>query len=195
MRVPRWASIGVIGVTACVPAELTLAPEDAAPVDAAHDATLADSAGEAGPRDGGTDGRPDAAPVDAPAEARPFDGGDAAYDAPKDAAPEGGLVYSCAGQDTLDCSSCPTAPLGCVLCLPEGGLYAVCVPFNTSCWAQYNPIDAGFCRCTVAADCIVPQQECNPYGGGVCVTCGENLTDGYTCEDGGTCKQGTGKCQ
>jgi hypothetical protein len=65
-----------------------------------------------------------------------------------------------------------------------------------SCFANYKPSGYTWCRCpSNASECKVPTQGCNPYDNGVCVTCGENSTNGDPCKGGGSCNESAKKCQ
>ena len=134
--------------------------------------------------------------VDSGVDAGVDTGIDSGIDTGVDTGVDAGILYVCGSQMVSDCSTCSGNPLGCVMCATMGqGIYAVCVPFYSSCWQSYRPTGYDWCYCTTPADCIVPQQECNPYNGGVCVTCGENQTQGYGCKSGGNCNETTGVCQ
>jgi hypothetical protein len=141
----------------------------------------ADAVGETGASDAGADAHADAPDARA----------DAAFDAS-----DGAIVFVCPGGNTTDCATCGGRPLGCVMCSPSG-IYAVCVPQGSSCYSSYKPAGYDWCRCNLpdASTCILPNQGCNPYAGGVCVTCGESQTQGDPCKRGGTCNQGTSTCQ
>jgi hypothetical protein len=132
----------------------------------------------------------DAATPDAPADAPP----DAPRDTGTDAPPT--ITFVCPQGNTTDCSKCVGRPLGCVMC-GQTGIYAVCVPLESSCYADYKPQDYDWCRCALpdASACVLPDQGCNSYSGGVCVTCGERQTDGDPCKGGGRCNEAAHACQ
>jgi len=148
-----------------------------------------------GQLDGGTVLIGDDASSDAGADA----GADADAAVIKDAAPDGAIVFVCPTGATTDCSTCGGGrTLGCVMCASAGsGIYAVCTPPGVSCYANYRPAGYTWCRCAAGnpASCILPKQGCNPYDNGVCVTCGENLTNGDPCKGGGSCNESGAKCQ
>ena len=163
-------------------ADATVPGDDASSRSDAADASAGDDAESRG------DAAPDAARDSAPTDAR----ADAPYDA--DAAPA--IVYVCPTGNTTDCSTCSGRPLGCVMCGPTDN-YAVCVPLGSSCFGSYKPAGYDWCRCSYpdASTCVLPDQGCNTYAGGVCVTCGENLTQGNPCKRGGTCDQASHACR
>jgi hypothetical protein len=130
----------------------------------------------------------------------PRDAGPTTTPPPMDAGPTG-LRYACGngGATTTDCASgCAGNPLPCVLCGPGGptDVQAVCVPQGSACLSTYGKPGYGWCKCSGGdpSACVIPEQECNPYNGGVCVTCGENLTNGYSCKSGGRCNQAKATC-
>ena len=106
--------------------------------------------------------------------------------------------WDCAGTKVSDCSQCATRPLRCVMCAADGGpnLWKTCVPPSTSCYGSFKPAGYDWCRCgNDPSRCKLPEQGCNPYDNGVCVTCGEQLTSGDPCKGGGSCNQALAKCQ
>jgi hypothetical protein len=141
----------------------------------------------------------DAAP-DGTASADGSSNGDAgtdASDARIDTGPPDAGGYRCGMTSTYvaDCTSCPGNPLLCLMCGAAGAREYICVPKGSSCEGDYRTTGYDYCPCTTgdAAACILPLQECNPFNGGVCVTCGEVGT-GYACKRGGTCNQTTATC-
>jgi len=125
---------------------------------------------------------------------------DAGADSKTDAGADGGILFKCldAGTMTSDCSTCAGHTLGCVLCsTTSAAIYGVCVPIGSSCRQDYTPPGYDWCKCNTAdaAACILPNQACDPFAGGVCVTCGENSTEGDNCKVGGKCHQAPVKCQ
>jgi hypothetical protein len=114
-----------------------------------------------------------------------------------DASPTG---FHCpkTGQPVTDCSQCAGNPLHCYLCGAAGTHYDVCVPMGSACLSQYGAgMGLDWCPCAYpsAAACPLPEQECNSVKGGRCVTCGENLTSGFQCKNGGTCSQNSAMCR
>ncbi len=168
-------------VPAAVDAGVPLA-NDASPSSGAPDAK-ADA-----PKQAATDASPDDAGLDAPGDAHP-----------DTAPPDAGITFTCSsGAPTKDCTSCTGDPLECVMCATDGsgGIFATCVPPGSSCRASYTPSGYDFCKCAPpsAAACPLPQQECNSYNNGVCVTCGEKWTDGFACKSIGTCHENSSSC-
>ncbi len=168
-----------------------------------------DLAGEGGPIDGtdaevaeGSTGL-DVAQSDnetpPPDDASISDASDAGLDADAtiDAPPP--VTFDCAGTKVTDCATqCPTRPLRCMMCATNGGApWRVCVPPGSSCYATYRPVGYTWCRCNPpdASTCLLPEQGCNNYDNGVCVTCGETQTQGNPCKGGGTCNQVARTCQ
>jgi hypothetical protein len=161
-------------------------PDAVVPNDAAADVTVIDAV---------TDSPPP--PPDTGSDAG-FDAGfDSGFDAGFDAA-DAGVLYSCpGGNPTTDCSTCFNHPLSCIMCsTTDTSISAVCVPVGSSCHDSYTPTGYDYCPCSYpsAALCLLPQQECNSYGGGVCVTCGEYSTDTFQCKGGGTCHESQSAC-
>jgi hypothetical protein len=113
-------------------------------------------------------------------------------------AANGGPLFRCGnGPAVTDCSQCAGAPVECALCYPSTGRAYFCVAIGDSCYAIHEDAGLQFCNCTSqdASDCPLSSQIC--YTGltpAVCAGCGENLTDGLACKQGGTCKQATGAC-
>jgi hypothetical protein len=142
----------------------------------------------------GTGPAPDAGAGDAGArEASTLDSGsDAITDA-------GAARFACPTSDAAvsDCASCPNRPVACADCPFSGGGAPVffCTAHNAAC-VSTAPKGYGYCKCPSgdAQACALPLAQCNPYNGGVCVTCGENLTNGYACKQGGTCNQSQNTC-
>jgi hypothetical protein len=142
----------------------------------------------------------DAPPAIPPSEDAAIDSPGSRTDGGVDATPDTSpppRVYVCPSGSTTDCASCTGRPLSCVMCASDGTQYSVCVPPNTTCYGSYKPAGYDWCRCSPpdASACILPDQGCNSYSGGVCVTCGEQLTDGDPCKRGGHCNQAQRKCQ
>jgi hypothetical protein len=206
--VVRWQATGVIVCGAMIACGLDLggtgemSDASASPTDATvpqsdgpgveGDSAEADAVGDGAPT------METSSPLDATAEAdAPLEAAkDTGIDAAPDALPQ---KYVCPGGGTTsDCAAgCPGYPLRCVMCGSGGALYATCTPYGVSCYANYKPSQYDWCRCSSghAASCILPEQECNPYAGGVCVTCGENSTDTYPCKQGGRCNEFARICQ
>jgi len=137
------------------------------------------------------------------ASVTPIDDASATPDADASATPDADAgppppEWDCAGTKVSDCSQCATRPLRCVMCAADGGpnLWKTCVPPSTSCYGSFKPAGYDWCRCgNDPSRCKLPEQGCNPYDNGVCVTCGEQLTSGDPCKGGGSCNQALAKCQ
>ncbi len=137
--------------------------------------------------------------VDASKDAADAGGSDgqSPRDAGLDSAPDAATVISCpVGGTVTDCAQCSGYPLLCAMC-KTGAVEYICVPKGSGCYDTYRTSGYDWCRCSAGnpAACVLPQQECNSYGGGVCVTCGERQTQGFPCKGGGTCNEGMAKCQ
>jgi hypothetical protein len=138
----------------------------------------------------GTDsGVPDAADArPPPADARP---------PPPDTGTDAGTSIPCpSGGVVTDCAQCANNPLLCAMC-KTGGVELLCVPKGSSCFDSYRTSGYDWCFCGSGSPstCVLPQQECNSFGGGVCVTCGERQTQGFPCKGGGSCDEAMAKCK
>ncbi len=174
-------------------AALGPASDGTVPTGAADGASTNDASGDAA---GGSDARggSDASSKDA-ADAAP--GTDA--NPPPDARNDTGTTntITCPSGGTVsDCAQCSGNPLLCAMCKTSSVEY-ICVPPGSSCYADYRTSGYDWCRCSPGnpSSCVLPQQECNTYDGGVCVTCGERQTQGFPCKSGGSCNESAAKCQ
>ena len=156
------------------------ASDDSSNPDAASDGTLPGNDGSSPPMDSGNPGNDGSTGNDGSS---------------------GGVSYTCGfGKDAgsvTDCSQCQGATQPCVYCQLDGGagLMGRCVPENGSCFLQTGTGGFGLCRCSPdAGGCPESFQVCataqqNQHD---CRTCGEQQTNGLTCQGGGTCSQDAG---
>jgi hypothetical protein len=140
----------------------------------------------------GTGSSPDAGSFDASVREASADAG-----ADADAGPDARFACPTTDAAVSDCASCPNRPIACADCptLGSGGPVFFCTSHNAACVSS-APKGYGYCKCPSgdAQACELPLAQCNPYMGGVCVTCGENQTNGYACKQGGTCDQSQSTC-
>lgn len=157
--------------------------------------------------DGATNDAGADAPVDAPADVTldtsPDVMVDAAADAPvdavADAAFDAGVLFDCNGQLRASCAGCPNKPLPCYMCRKGGGTPAtLCVAHNSSCIQVLNDNDYDWCPCDFPSGtkCPLREQVCHSVSNGSCVTCGENLTNGFQCKEANKkCNQSQDRCE
>lgn len=152
------------------------------------------------PAPGASDASLDRAePADAGGEREAASTVDARPEAAVDADPgDGGLVFTCRGTPTADCSSCTGLTLPCVYCATSGpGLRGVCSAAGVNCFTA-EPLGFHVCPCTYpsASACPMPWQTCHKFGGFEdCYTCGEIYSDEDTCKSGGSCNESGRTCR
>ena len=124
---------------------------------------------------------------------------DAALDAAADAAFDAGVLFDCNGQLRASCAGCPNKPLPCFMCRKGGGTPAtLCVAHNSSCIQLVDDDDYDWCPCDFpsATKCPLREQVCHSVSNGSCVTCGENLTNGFQCKEANKkCNQAQDRCE
>jgi hypothetical protein len=157
------------------------------------DGSSSSSSGDGG--GGGVDG---ATITDAGAlDAKP-DGPMPKPDAGMDAGPTV-FSYQCPsnGSTVSSCSMCTGYPIDCVLCGAGGAYQTFCTSQGAACRSSRQPgFDWCSCAYPSAASCIIGVQECYSDGtyNNICITCGENQSDGFNCKAGGKCNDTNRTC-